>query len=249
MTPKVLARAPHCLHLSLTCPLKHTSLFPFFLERAPQARAHYVQGAGHTPGDLTWRSGMPHLTSSTDNHTGNAIGPTGPIGSLRHSPQLDTVPALPSRRGFTRQPENSKRTHLRAPALQTPPKFQRRPPEREKERKWGREREKKARNFGPPHPSSPHPSGGGPPGLHFFWVWAPTFLIFIMLLSCSFSVRFSLFLFLVIFSNVHCFVFVGIKKNLFEFFKHFFILKFGRRGANPKLVSSLGGLLPPQTSN
>ena len=30
---------------------------------------------------------------------------------------------LRGRRGFTRQPENSKRAHLRAPALQTPPKF------------------------------------------------------------------------------------------------------------------------------
>ena len=27
------------------------------------------------------------------------------------------------RRGFTRQPENSKRAHMSAPALQTPPKF------------------------------------------------------------------------------------------------------------------------------
>ena len=36
-----------------------------------------------------------------------------------------------------------------------------------------------------PDPSGstlPLPSSGGPPGLHFFWVWAPTFLIFIMLL-------------------------------------------------------------------
>ena len=30
---------------------------------------------------------------------------------------------LRGRRGFTRQPENSKRAHFRAPALQTPPKF------------------------------------------------------------------------------------------------------------------------------
>ena len=93
----------------------------------------------------------------------------------------------------------------------------RRPPEREreKERKWGREREKKREILGNPppsgpHPSSPHaagpdpsgphssslhpsaplPSSGGPPGLHFFWVWAPTFLIFIMLLICSFFVHF-----------------------------------------------------------
>ena len=63
------------------------------------------------------------------------------------------------------------------PALQTPPKFHEKTPrERQKERNWGREKEKKARNFGPPtlrgptlraptfsgfgpHPSAPHPSG------------------------------------------------------------------------------------------
>ena len=32
------------------------------------------------------------------------------------------------RRGFTRQPENSKRAHFTAPALQTPPKFHERTP-------------------------------------------------------------------------------------------------------------------------
>ena len=50
------------------------------------------------------------------------------------------------------------------------------------------------RPFGPLssglHPSAPLPSSGGPPGLHFFWVWAPTFLIFNMLLVCSFFVHF-----------------------------------------------------------
>ena len=49
---------------------------------------------------------------------------------------------------MTRQPENSKRAHLSVPALQTPPKFHEKTPEREKERKWWRETEKKARNFG-----------------------------------------------------------------------------------------------------
>ena len=53
------------------------------------------------------------------------------------------------RRGFTEQPENSKRAHLSAPALQTPPKFHEKTPrEIQKERKQGREREQKARNFG-----------------------------------------------------------------------------------------------------
>ena len=76
------------------------------------------------------------------------------------------------------QTENSKRAHVRAPALQTPPKFHERNPKREKkERKLWREREKSA-NFGPstfrgptfsgfgPHPSRLHPSSlpfGGPP--------------------------------------------------------------------------------------
>ena len=55
-----------------------------------------------------------------------------------------------SRRGFTRQPENSKRRHLRAPALQKPPQLHERTPKRrKKERKLWRERQK-ARNFGLP---------------------------------------------------------------------------------------------------
>ena len=37
-------------------------------------------------------------------------------------------PHQTGRRGFTRQPENSKRAHLSAPALQTPPKFHGRTP-------------------------------------------------------------------------------------------------------------------------
>ena len=77
------------------------------------------------------------------------------------------------------QPENSKRAHLNAPALQTPPKFHEKTPrEGRKERILRREREKKARNFGPHrsgshysglHPSGPHPSGLHPSGPH--WVW------------------------------------------------------------------------------
>ena len=40
----------------------------------------------------------------------------------------------------------SKRAHFRVPALPTPPKFHEKTPrEREKERKWGREREKSAK--------------------------------------------------------------------------------------------------------
>ena len=38
----------------------------------------------------------------------------------------------PGRRGFTRQPENSKRAYLSVPALQTPPKFHERTPRERK---------------------------------------------------------------------------------------------------------------------
>ena len=52
------------------------------------------------------------------------------------------------RRGFTRQPENSKRAHLRVPALQTPPKFHEKTPrEREKKSDDGGRRVKKKREI------------------------------------------------------------------------------------------------------
>ena len=121
------------------------------------------------------------------------------------------------RRGFTRQPENSKRAHLRVPALQTPPKFHEKTPrEREKKSEDGGKRVKKKREIlGPrlraptlraptlrfptlrahiPPGSTLRPSsvrGGGPPGLHFFWVWAyvPHFyhvahLFFLCIFNC-----------------------------------------------------------------
>ena len=58
------------------------------------------------------------------------------------------------RRGSTRQPENSKRAHLSAPALQTPPKFH------EKTNKRGRMKTvagegKKSAKFWASHPSAP----------------------------------------------------------------------------------------------
>ena len=84
---------------------------------------------------------------------------------------------LRGRRGFTRQPENSKRSHLSPPALQTPAKFHKKTPrERQQERKWGGRGEKKREILGPPpfgvvrgptlrgpHPSA-HPSGPSPFG-------------------------------------------------------------------------------------
>ena len=83
------------------------------------------------------------------------------------------TPAAPPDRAAgarTRQPENSKRAHFTAPALQTPPKFHERTPrERKKKETCGGKREEKARNFGLPtlrastlrglHPSGPPPFG------------------------------------------------------------------------------------------
>ena len=90
---------------------------------------------------------------------------------------------LKPRRGFTRQPENSARAHLRVPALQTPPKFHEKNPKRGKKGMilW-REREKKREILGlppfgappfgvppftpvpssDPHPLGPHTSGPAP---------------------------------------------------------------------------------------
>ena len=89
---------------------------------------------------------------------------------------------------------NSKRAHLSAPALQTPPKFHEKTPrEGRKERIMWRERGRKNAKFWAPtlrgpHPSGPHPSGPQPSGPHpsgphplgphtwaptfSFWVWA-----------------------------------------------------------------------------
>ena len=91
-----------------------------------------------------------------------------------------------------------------------------------------------------PTPSGPHPSGGGHRGLHFFWVWPPTFLIFIMLLICSF-VHFQLFLFLVIFDFF--FLKISLFFVVFFFYNFFFIFRFF------KLERRRGGGKPkPQTS-
>ena len=110
------------------------------------------------------------------------------------------TPAAPPDRAAgarTRQPENSKRAHLSAPALQTPPKFHEKiPREERKERILRRDREKKREILGPPpfgsppfepppfrappfgappfeappfepHPSNPHPSNPHPSNPHF----------------------------------------------------------------------------------
>ena len=69
------------------------------------------------------------------------------------------------RRGFTRQPENSKRAHFRSPALQTPPKFHEKTPrERDKKNEMGAEEGKKksAKLWAPP------PFGAPPFGAPLF---------------------------------------------------------------------------------
>ena len=64
------------------------------------------------------------------------------------SPSAPAASGRRGRRGFTRQPENSKRAHLRVPEFTT--KLQREEPqERKKELKLWREREEEVRNFGP----------------------------------------------------------------------------------------------------
>ena len=83
-------------------------------------------------------------------------------GSGRVWPKPSFWPIQCGRRGFTRQPENSKRSHFGAPAHQTPPKFHEKAPKRgKKKRNMWRER-KKRDFFGPPQ--------FGP---HFFKVWPP----------------------------------------------------------------------------
>ena len=88
------------------------------------------------------------------------------------------------------------------------------------------------------HPSAPLPSSGGPRGLHFFWVWAPAFLILIMLLICFFC----------------AFIIVSISCHFFEnfaFFSIFFYIShFSSWGPKPQTSFQFGrGVLPPQTSN
>ena len=78
------------------------------------------------------------------------------------------TPAAPPDRAAgarTRQSENSKRAHLRAPALQNTTKIPREDPQRDtmRTKRW-REREEKARNFGPPTLRGPTLRGPLPAG-------------------------------------------------------------------------------------
>ena len=83
------------------------------------------------------------------------------------------TPAAPPDRAAgarTRQPENSKRAHFRAPALQTPPKFHARTPrERKKKENCGGGGKKKREILGPPPFKAP-PFGAPPFGAPHFVV-------------------------------------------------------------------------------
>ena len=86
------------------------------------------------------------------------------FGVLGLSCETPAAPPDQAAGARTRQPENSKRAHFRAPALQTPPKFHvRTPRERKKIENCGGRREKKREILGPP-------PFGAPP------FWAPLFL-------------------------------------------------------------------------
>ena len=89
-------------------------------------------------------------------------------------PPFRTPGRLWGRLGFTRQPEKSKRAQLRAPALQTPPKFHEKTPRERKKTKMGGGRGKKARNFGASHPSGSPPFRAPPFGARFFLGLGPT---------------------------------------------------------------------------
>ena len=91
------------------------------------------------------------LVSSVAFSTANAFGET---------------PAAPPDRAAgarTRQHENSKRAHFRAPALQKPHQNSTKGPPRERRKKENcGGRVKKSAKFWAPHPSGPHPSGPNP---------------------------------------------------------------------------------------
>ena len=98
-----------------------------------------------------------------------ATAPTLWCGSGRSLPPLPPR-WLWGRRGFTRQPENSKRAHFSSPAFQTPPKFHEKTSKRGKtERKLWRAREKKNAKFWAPPFGSPTLWGPSFQGLGARW--------------------------------------------------------------------------------
>ena len=81
------------------------------------------------------------------------------VWALRLSCETPAAPPDRAAGARTRQPKNSKRTHLSAPALQTPPKFNEKDQKRGKKEKNCGKRGKKKREILGPHRSGPHPSG------------------------------------------------------------------------------------------
>ena len=81
----------------------------------------------------------------------------------------ETAAAPPDRaaRARTRQPENSKRAYLSVPALQTPPKFHEKTPEREERMRFPVGERKKSAKFWAPHPSAPSLRAPNPSGPTF----------------------------------------------------------------------------------
>ena len=99
------------------------------------------------------------------------FGPPFPRTAL----PLDRPPTrLRGLRGFTQQPENSKREHFRALALQTPPKFHETPKRGKNERKQWWEEKREILGLpplgAPPFGAPRVPPCRGP----FFWVLGPT---------------------------------------------------------------------------
>ena len=104
-------------------------------------------GGGHFPGRV-----------AVDSNGTAAVGPPGSIFLSLRRGLLVKLWSRFSRRARTRQPENSKRAHFRAPALQTPPKFHERTPrERERRKKIVAGGGKKKREI------LGHPPFGAPP--------------------------------------------------------------------------------------
>ena len=147
-------------------------------QRAGQRRPRTLNSLGRGGGPV-WSSWQP---KSED------VGPRRPLISWVVVWSPGGFGAVGAR---TRQSENSKRAHFRAPALQNNTKIPRTDTQIDTKRakRW-REREEKARNFGPPtlrgptlsvpHPSGPHPFGTPPlrgPTLRGPTLRGPTLLV------------------------------------------------------------------------
>ena len=106
------------------------------------------------------RSIVSQYQFSTLQKTKHGHHPTSSSLLKRNFPEI--APPDRAAGARTRQPENSKRAHFRAPALQTPPKFHARTPrERKKKENCGRGGKKKREILG--RPAEGLSGGGGGP--------------------------------------------------------------------------------------